>query len=88
MREFIECVRQMTTGESVNHQGRLFNIKNFKLLNKPTRLKIPIFIAAVNRHMVNLACELADGILLYLRPLVQPKENCFINKIANRKEKL
>jgi len=69
MREFIDCVRQMTTGESVDHKGRLFNIKNFKLLNKPTRIKMPIYIAAINRHMVNLACELADGILLYLRPL-------------------
>ena len=54
MREFIECVWLMITGESVDYQGRLFKIKNFKLLNKPTRIKIPVYIAAINRHMVNL----------------------------------
>jgi 5,10-methylenetetrahydromethanopterin reductase len=80
MREFIECLRQMTTGESVNHQGRFFNIKNFKLLNKPTRIKMPIYIAAINRHMVNLACELADGILLYLRPLDELRKSISLIK--------
>src|SRR6185437_1044585 len=51
-----------------------FKVKNFKLLYKPKRERIPIFIAAVNKHMISLACDLADGILLYLRPIEELKK--------------
>ena len=74
MREYLECLRLMIKGEEVNYKGKLFNVKNFKLLYNPQRQKIPIFIAAVNKKMISLATELADGILLYLRPLDELRE--------------
>jgi len=69
MREYIECLRLMTSGEKVNYSGKFFKINNFKILHQPQRKQIPIFMAAVNKKMVSLASELADGILLYMRPL-------------------
>ena len=74
MREYIECLTQMIKGENVNYTGNCFKVKNFKLLYKPKRERIPIFIAAVNKHMISLACDLADGILLYLRPIEELKK--------------
>ena len=74
MREYIECLTQMIKGENVNYTGNYFKVKNFKLLYKPKRERIPIFIAAVNKHMISLACDLADGILLYLRPIEELKK--------------
>jgi alkanesulfonate monooxygenase SsuD/methylene tetrahydromethanopterin reductase-like flavin-dependent oxidoreductase (luciferase family) len=64
----------MIKGENVNYSGNYFKVKNFKLLYKPKRERIPIFIAAVNKHMISLACDLADGILLYLRPIEELKK--------------
>ena len=74
MREYIECLTQMIKGENVNYTGNYFKVKNFKLLYKPKRERIPIFIAAVNKNMISLACDLADGILLYLRPIEELKK--------------
>ncbi|HKZ61405.1 MAG TPA: LLM class flavin-dependent oxidoreductase [Nitrososphaera sp.] len=69
MREYVECLKLMTGGEKVNYNGKFFRVNNFKILHQPQRKQIPIFVAAVNKKMVSLAAGLADGILLYLRPL-------------------
>lgn len=69
MREYIQCLRLMLAGEKVNYNGRFFKIKNFKLIQPSEGIHVPIFIAAVNERMVSLGCELADGLLLYLRPI-------------------
>jgi alkanesulfonate monooxygenase SsuD/methylene tetrahydromethanopterin reductase-like flavin-dependent oxidoreductase (luciferase family) len=73
MREYIDCIRLMTKGDKVNYNGEFFKIHNFKILHQPQRSHIPIFMAAVNKKMVSMASELADGILLYLRPLDELK---------------
>jgi 5,10-methylenetetrahydromethanopterin reductase len=85
MREYIECLRLMMNGEKVNYSGRFFNVKNFKLLHKPKRQKIPIFVAAVNEHMIALACDLADGILLYLRPMEELRKTISLIKSRTRR---
>ena len=76
MKEYIELVRLMTQGEKVNYSGKFFKINNFKMLHQPQRKHIPIFMAAVNKKMISIASDLADGILLYLRPFDE------LNKIA------
>ncbi|HEX2106607.1 MAG TPA: LLM class flavin-dependent oxidoreductase [Nitrososphaera sp.] len=73
MKEYIQCVRLMTRGERVNYSGTFFNINNFKMLHQPSRNHIPIFMAAVNKKMLSIASNFADGILLYLRPLEELK---------------
>ncbi len=73
MKEYVECIRLMTSGERVNYSGEFFKVSNFKMLNEPPRKHIPIFLAAVNRRMLALAAEKADGVLLYMRPLEELK---------------
>lgn len=73
MKEYVECLRMMTSGEKVNYSGEFFKANNFKIMHQPQRKQIPIFVAAVNKKMVSLASELADGVLLYLRPLDELK---------------
>jgi 5,10-methylenetetrahydromethanopterin reductase len=73
MKEYVECIRLMASGERVNYSGEFFKINNFKMLNTPFRKHIPIFLAAVNRRMLALAAEKADGVLLYMRPLEELK---------------
>jgi 5,10-methylenetetrahydromethanopterin reductase len=74
MREFVECLRLMSSGEKVNYNGDFFKVNNFKILHRPQRKQIPIFMAAVNKNMVSLASEITDGVLLYLRPLEELKK--------------
>ncbi|HET7390295.1 MAG TPA: LLM class flavin-dependent oxidoreductase [Nitrososphaeraceae archaeon] len=86
MREYVECLKRMITGERVNYIGTYVRVKDFKLLYRPQRERIPIFIAAVNRHMISLACDVADGVLLYLRPIDELKKTtCYIKSITKNK---
>ena len=68
MREYIECIRLLLTGEPVSYEGKVCRIKNFKLAFKPKRPSIPVYMAAVNPRMISLSTLIADGVLLYLRP--------------------
>ena len=68
-KECIECLRQILSGERVNYTGTHFNISNFKILESPARKSLPIYIAAVNPRMIELARYYADGIIFYLRPI-------------------
>jgi 5,10-methylenetetrahydromethanopterin reductase len=74
MKEYIECLRLITKGEKVKYNGQFFKINNFKILHQPQRTQIPIFMAAINKKMVAMASKLADGILLYLRPIEELKK--------------
>jgi 5,10-methylenetetrahydromethanopterin reductase len=74
MKEYIECLKLMASGEKANYNGEFFKVNNFRILHQPQRKHIPIFMAAVNKKMVSLASEIADGVLLYLRPLDELKK--------------
>jgi 5,10-methylenetetrahydromethanopterin reductase len=74
MKEYINCLRLINKGENVKYNGEFFKINNFKILHNPQRTHIPIFMAAVNKKMISMASELADGALLYLRPFEELKK--------------
>ncbi len=74
MKEYVEIIKLISSGKSINYSGDFFQLKNFTLLIKPKRDKIPIYLAAVNRKMVDLAWDIADGVIFYLRPLTEMKE--------------
>jgi len=74
MKEYVEIIKMVLSGTSINYSGEIFNLKNFTLLIKPPRKTIPIYLAAVNQKMVNLAWDISDGVIFYLRPLKEMKK--------------
>jgi len=84
MKEYVEIIRLALSGKQINYQGELFKLNNFSLLIKPPRNDIPIYLAAVNKKMVELAWEIGDGVIFYLRPLSELKET--IQKMQAKKE--
>ncbi|MGD8917668.1 MAG: LLM class flavin-dependent oxidoreductase [Nitrosopumilaceae archaeon] len=74
MKEYVEIIKLISSGKSVTYTGENFQLKNFKLLIKPKRENIPIYLAAVNRKMVKLTWDIADGVIFYLRPLYEMKK--------------
>ena len=69
VKECIECLRLILSGERVKYNGRHFKINNFKILETPTRKTLPIFVAAVHQKMIDLARSYANGVVFYLRPI-------------------
>ena len=84
MKEYVEIIRLVLSGKKVNYDGDIFNLKNFTLLTKPKRESIPIYLAAVNKKMVDLAWDIGDGVIFYLRPINEMKET--IRKMQSKKK--
>lgn len=69
MRESIQIIRSAMDGKRIDHTGSIYDTEGFSLLVSRYSQSIPMYIAAVNRRMIHLAWELADGVIFYLRPL-------------------
>ena len=64
LNETVEIVRRLLKREAVTFQGRIFKVKDSRLGFQPVRASIPIYIAALGPKMIQLAGEIADGVLL------------------------
>lgn len=84
MQECVEIIRLILSKNKVNYNGKFFHLKDFALLIKPTRNKIPVYLAAVNQKMVELTWNVADGVIFYLRPLTELKNT--IQKMQSKKK--
>ena len=69
IRESIQIIRYALDGKKINHTGSIYDTEGFSLLVYKYSKHIPLYLAAVNKKMINLAWEVADGVLFYLRPL-------------------
>ena len=63
MREYVEAVRRLLRGEPVTYAGKVFRFRDSRLHFRPGRA-IPIYVAAMGPRMLEVAGEIADGVLL------------------------
>lgn len=88
MKEYVTCFKIISSGETINFEGDFFKLKNMKIMHPSTRKKIPVFLGAVNSGMIKLATDIADGIILYLRPFDELKETVkHIRSITSKESK-
>ena len=84
MKECVEIIRLALSGKKINYDGDVFKLNNFTLLIKPQRNEIPIYVAAINKKMVDLAWSIGDGVIFYLRPLNEMNKT--ISKMQSKKK--
>ncbi len=76
-REVVEIVRAALRRETLSHDGKIFTLplptdqglglgKPLKMLNRPERSAVPIYIAALGEKNVQATAEYADGWLPFL----------------------
>ena len=65
MREFVTILRKILSGEQVTFDGEVFSVRNFQLQMEPPTRPTRIYIAANGPKMIQLAAEIADGMLGY-----------------------
>lgn len=88
MKEYVTCFKVISSGETINFNGNFFKLRNMKILHPSTRKKIPIYLGAVNSGMIKLAIDIADGTILYLRPIDELKETVqHISSMISKKSK-
>ncbi len=68
LRDVVQIVRGLLRGEEVNYQGMAITVSRASLGNAAPQGKVPIYIAALGPRMLQLAGEMADGVLLSWTP--------------------
>jgi probable F420-dependent oxidoreductase len=73
MREAITVIRQALAGDKVTFEGRYVRARNFRLAIPTPPRPVRIYLGALGPGMLELAGELADGVLLnWLAPRAVP----------------
>jgi probable F420-dependent oxidoreductase len=68
VREYVALLRACWSGEAVTHQGDFYDVRRFRLgVQLPGRTP-QVVVGALNEHMLALAGEVADGVLLNYLP--------------------
>jgi alkanesulfonate monooxygenase SsuD/methylene tetrahydromethanopterin reductase-like flavin-dependent oxidoreductase (luciferase family) len=85
IREYIECIRGLlkaTPSDPATFSGEYYKIEEYVPFLTPPRTDVPIYLAAVNRRMIELSGSHADGLILgplnsiaYLKDTVHPALN-------------
>ena len=63
MREYVEVLRRLLRGETVQYQGKMIHMNGAKMGFVP-EAAIPMYITAVRSRMLQLAGEIGEGVLL------------------------
>ena len=63
VREFIECLRALWSGEAVTYDGAFFRLAGARMAFIPPQ-PIPIYVAATREQMLRLTGRIADGVVL------------------------
>lgn len=64
MREYVTIITKALSGEDFSYLGKFFQPKNSRLNYEIPRRKIPIYLGAGSNKTVQLAGEIADGVLI------------------------
>jgi probable F420-dependent oxidoreductase len=68
VREYLELVRACLSGEPVSHDGEHYQVDRFRLGVRLGERRPRLVLGALNPRMLQLAGELADGVLLNYLP--------------------
>lgn len=67
MREYVEIVRQVYSGQKVDYAGTYFRSHGFKIAFTCEH-PLPIYMAALGPQMTRLAGRIADGVIINMAP--------------------
>lgn len=63
MREYVQVIRLLLSGQDGTHRGRLFHFAGFPRLT-PEPVQVPILFGSSGPRMISLAGEVGDGVIL------------------------
>jgi len=64
LREAVHIIRAVMAGERVNFDGKHYRIKNLRMTSPPPPEPVRIYLGALGPAMLELAGEIADGVVL------------------------
>ena len=68
LREAVKIIRAVMSGERVTFEGEFYHVRGFRLTAPPAPQPVRIYLGALGPRMLELAGEIADGVLLNWLP--------------------
>ncbi len=68
-REYVEVVRKVARGESVEYSGDLLKLSRFRLFTKHASSPLEIYLGVMGARNLRLAGELCDGAIVTMYPI-------------------
>ncbi|HEY8691900.1 MAG TPA: LLM class flavin-dependent oxidoreductase [Chloroflexota bacterium] len=68
VREYATFIKKAVTGESFEHEGRIFKGVKSRLAFHPLRQHLPVYVAGVLPGMIKVAGQVGDGLLTNVVP--------------------
>ena len=85
LREAVTLIRRILTGERVTFEGQFYRAKGFRLAVPPPPAPVRLYLAALGPRMLELAGEIADGVLLnWISPEAVPASLARVEAGAKR----
>jgi probable F420-dependent oxidoreductase len=85
IREAVEIVRKVAGGERVSHEGKFYRVKGFRMTGPAPAAPVRVYLAALGPEMLELAGEIADGVLLnWIPPAAVPASIAHLEAGARR----
>jgi probable F420-dependent oxidoreductase len=85
IREAVQIVRKVAAGERVSVEGAFHRVKNFRLTGPVPAEPVRVYLAALGPEMLELAGEIADGVLLnWIPPEAVPASIAHLQAGARR----
>src|SRR5437870_5314395 len=84
MRETVAVLRRMLAGDRVTFEGKTVRTRGFRLVSPPPA-PVPVYVGALMPPMLELAGEVADGVILNFMPVeAVPRMLAHVRKGAQR----
>ena len=68
-REYVEIVRRVARGDSVEYSGEISKLSGFRLYTRPMQSEQEIYIGAIGDKNLELAGQISDGAIVTMYPL-------------------
>ncbi len=82
--EYVGVIRAVLRGQAAGYDGRVFRTGMVPLDSPPLRADLPIYLAALRPRMLELAGQIADGVILNLMTPVQAGQAASVARAAAR----
>jgi alkanesulfonate monooxygenase SsuD/methylene tetrahydromethanopterin reductase-like flavin-dependent oxidoreductase (luciferase family) len=67
--EYVEVIKKIQSGETVDFNGEILKLARFRLFATPVVPSVPIYLGAIGEKNLNLAGKIADGAIVTLYPI-------------------
>jgi 5,10-methylenetetrahydromethanopterin reductase len=84
IREYVGVIRAVLGGQAAGYDGQVFRTGMVPLDSPPVRADLPIYLAALRPRMLELAGQIADGVILNLMTPAQAGQAAEVVRTAAR----